>query len=81
MKGYKKLGKNIILLTVGNFASKVLSFFLVPFYTTVLSTKEYGSADILTTSINLILPIFSMLIYESVLRFLLDDTNDKKQLD
>ena len=80
MKGYKKLGKNIILLTVGNFASKVLSFFLVPFYTTVLSTKEYGSADILTTSINLILPIFSMLIYESVLRFLLDDTNDKKQI-
>lgn len=80
MKGYKKLGKNIILLTVGNFASKVLSSFLVPFYTTVLSTKEYGSADILTTSINLILPIFSMLIYESVLRFLLDDTNDKKQI-
>lgn len=80
MKGYKKLGKNIILLTVGNFASKVLSFFLVPFYTTVLSTKEYGSADILTTSINLILSIFSMLIYESVLRFLLDDTNDKKQI-
>lgn len=80
MKGYRKLGKNIILLTIGNFASKVLSFFLVPFYTAVLSTKEYGTADILTTTINLILPIFSMLIYESVLRFLLDENCDKKQI-
>lgn len=80
MGNYKKLGKNVILLTVGNFASKVLSFLLVPLYTSVLTTEEYGVADILTTSINLILPIFTLLVYEAVMRFALDKESDKKQV-
>lgn len=80
MGNYKKLGKNVILLTIGNFASKVLSFLLVPLYTSVLTTEEYGVADILTTSINLILPIFTLLVYEAVMRFALDKESDKKQV-
>ena len=60
----KKLGKNILLLTIGNFASKILSFLLVPIYTAILTTEEYGIADLFTTSANLILPVFTFLIYE-----------------
>ena len=77
---YKKLGKNIALLTLGNFASKILSFLLVPFYTAVLSTAEYGSADMLTTTVNLILPIFTLMVYEAVMRFALDEFSDNKQV-
>lgn len=80
MGSYKKLGKNVVLLTLGNFASKLLSFLLVPLYTSVLTTEEYGIADLLTTSINLILPIFSILVYEAVMRFALDKESDKKQV-
>lgn len=80
MKGYKKLGKNIFLLTIGNFASKVLSFLLVPLYTSILTVEEYGIADILTTTVNLILPIFTMLIYEAILRFTLDKECDRNQI-
>lgn len=69
-----------MLLTVGNFASKVLSFLLVPLYTAVLTTNEYGTADLVTTSVNLIMPLFTGLIYESVLRFALDTKEDKKQI-
>lgn len=80
MGNYKKLEKNVLLLTLGNFASKILSFLLVPLYTSVLTTKEYGIADLLTTSTNLILPIFSLLVYEAVMRFALDKESDKKQI-
>ena len=43
MGQYSKLGKNVALITLGNFASKILSFFLIPLYTAVLTTAEYGT--------------------------------------
>lgn len=72
MNRYKQLMKNMGLLTIGNFASKLLSFLLVPLYTNVLTTKEYGTFDIVVTTISLLLPILSVNIIEAVLRFPLD---------
>ncbi len=46
MNRYKKLIKNTALITVGNFASKLLTFFLLPLYTAILTTAEYGVADL-----------------------------------
>ena len=78
MKSYKKLGKNILLLTIGSFASKVLTFLLVPFYTAILTTAEYGTSDLITTSVNLVLPVFTVLVYESVMRYALDNRDGKQ---
>ena len=47
MNRYKKLIKNTALITVGNFASKLLTFFLLPLYTAILTTAEYGVADLI----------------------------------
>ena len=80
MASYKKLGKNIISLTIGSFASKLLSFFFVPFYTSILSTKEYGTADLITTTVSLLFPFFSLIICESMMRFAQEKTEDKEQI-
>lgn len=80
MGQYSKLGKNVALITLGNFASKILSFFLIPLYTAVLTTAEYGTADLMTTTINLLSPFFTLLISEAVMRYALDDGKDKKQV-
>jgi len=77
---YTKLGKNIALITLGNFASKLLSFFFIPLYTAVLTTAEYGIADLMTTTINLISPIFTLLISEAVMRYALDQQKSKEQV-
>lgn len=77
---YTKLGKNVALITLGNFASKIMSFFLIPLYTAVLTTAEYGTADLMTTTINLLSPFFTLLISESVMRFALEQGKDKKQV-
>ena len=42
MNRYRYLFKNIGLLTISNFSSKFLVFFLVPLYTNILTTEEYG---------------------------------------
>lgn len=80
MSRYSKLGKNIALITVGNFASKILSFFLIPLYTAVLTTGEFGVADLMTTTINLISPFFTLLVSESIMRFALDQDKDKSEV-
>ena len=77
---YKKLGKNTILMVVGNFVSKILTFILLPLYTYCLTTSEYGISDLITTTINLCLPFLTLTISESVLRLTLDKNSDKKQI-
>lgn len=65
----KYLFKNTGLLLVGNFASKVLVFLLVPFYTSILSTYEYGIYDLLFTTIQLLVPILTLNAVDAVIRF------------
>ncbi len=65
---------------MGSIASKLLVFLLVPLYTAVLSTEEYGVADTVTLFTLLTMPIFLMMIYEGVMRYALDESMDKREV-
>ena len=73
-----QLVKNTGLLSISSFASKILVFLLVPLYTSVLSTEEYGAFDLMQTTVLLLLPILSINIYDAVMRFIMDENYDKK---
>lgn len=73
MSKYSYLLKNIGLMTISNFSSKILSFLLVPLYTSALSTEEYGTYDLYATTAFLLIPILSGCITDAVLRFTLDE--------
>jgi O-antigen/teichoic acid export membrane protein len=77
---YKYLLKNIGLLTLSNFATKLLSFFLVPLYTNVLTTAEYGTYDLFNTTIGVLLPILTLNIQDAVMRFSMDARYSKKAI-
>lgn len=77
---YKYLLKNIGLMTINNFASKILSFLLVPLYTRVLTTEEYGIYDLYVITIFLLMPILSLNINDALLRYSLDKTKNPKQI-
>ena len=77
MQKYKYLIKNIGLLTISKFGSKILNFILIPLYTNLLSTMEYGTYDIYSTTISLMIPILTIQIVDGVVRFSLDESNDK----
>lgn len=72
MNKYKKLTSNTLVFAIGQFSSKLLSFFLVPFFTYILSTKQYGIIDTISTTVSLATPIFTLIISEGVMRFCLD---------
>ncbi len=66
---YKTLFKNVGLLTISNLSSKILVFLLVPLYTSVLTTEEYGTYDLVVTSVQLLFPILTLNIVDAVMRF------------
>ena len=76
----KYLAKNTALFALGNFGSKIISFFLVPIYTNVLSTEEYGTVDLVMTIAIVLVPIITFNIAESVMRFCLDKDADQKKI-
>ena len=65
----KYLLKNTGILTISNFATKILSVFLIPLYTGVLSTSEYGTYDLVTSSASLLFPILTLNIVDATMRF------------
>lgn len=75
---YKKLIKNTSIFAIGTFGSKLLVFLIVPLYTHLLSTSEYGIIDVFTSTINLFIPFATLLIYEAAIRFLISKEFDKK---
>lgn len=71
--------KNTIIFTLGNLGSKLISFFLIPLYTNALTTAEYGVVDLVATVGTVAVPLLTLNICESVMRFALDeDANTKK---
>lgn len=80
MANYKKLGKDILLMTLGSMGSRLISFLIVPFYTAVLTTEEYGTADLITTTVSLLFPFFSLIICEAMMRFALEKDVDQREV-
>jgi O-antigen/teichoic acid export membrane protein len=80
MNKYKTLVSNTALISLGTFGSKLLVFFMVRFYTGYLTTEQYGIADLITQTANLLLPIISVGITDGVFRFAIDSKIDRKSV-
>ena len=72
--------KNILLFFIANFMPKAITFFMVPLYTYCLSTEEYGTVDLLITSIQLLLPFLTIQVQDAMLRFSLENNNSKSDV-
>ncbi len=77
MDKYKKLASNTIIFAIGTFSSKILSFLLMPFVTRMLTTADYGSADLIQQTVNVLIPIVTLQVNSAALRFSLDKTKRK----
>lgn len=75
----KKLIKNTGILAVGSFCSKILSFFLLPLYTNVLTTEDFGTIDVLQTIASFLIPFISLEINTAVFRFIIEKKEVKEQ--
>ncbi|AHF07664.1 lipopolysaccharide biosynthesis protein [Desulfitobacterium metallireducens] len=77
---FMRLLSDTFVFAIGNVFSKVILFFLMPLYTTTLTTEQYGVADLLNNSIELFLPVATLCISDAVYRFVIDEDSDKQQI-
>lgn len=80
MDKYKKLASNTIIFAIGTFSSKILSFLLMPFVTRMMTTGDYGTADLIQQTVNVLIPIVTLQVNSAALRFSLDNTADKRDV-
>lgn len=72
----KTLLKNTGIIAIGTLSTKVINFLLLPMYTALISTEDYGMIDLLSTYTTLLLAVASLQIYQAVFRFVTVDRGD-----
>ena len=77
MNQKKELIKNTLIISIGKFSTQLVSFLLLPLYTSLLTTSEYGAYDLLNTISIFLIPCVTLLMEEGMFRFLIDAKNDK----
>lgn len=77
---YKKLFSDTVVFAIGTFSSKLLVYFLMPLYTKVLTTEQYGVTDLLVQAGNLIYPFATAGIVSAIVRFGLDRSYRRKDV-
>ena len=79
MKRETKLIKNTAIIGLGLLCTKGISFLLLPLYTYLLSTSDYGTVDLVFTLVSLITYTLSLQFEQGVLRFLIDCRGEREE--
>ncbi|MBO5143537.1 MAG: oligosaccharide flippase family protein [Clostridia bacterium] len=75
----KTLLKNTLIITIGKVCTQLITFFLLPLYTGILSTEEYGTVDLLNTLVSLLVPLITLQIEQGIYRELIEVRNDDEK--
>ena len=75
----RQLARNTTALTIGRLGSKVLVFLLVRFYTAVLTKEEFGTADLITSLCNFLIPLACAGLSSGFFRFAAEAKSRREQ--
>lgn len=79
MGKYKRLGKNTILVFIGNVGSKLITFIMLPFYTLWLSVSDYGTTDLIAVYVSFLLSIVTCCLAEAIFIFPKGESLEKQK--
>ena len=74
-----RLAKNTLIISFGTFLPKLASFITLPLLTAYLTKAEYGTYDLITVLVSLLLPAATLQIQAAAFRFLIDVRADEEQ--
>lgn len=80
MSRESKLAKNTIILSIGTFIPKVVSFVTLPILTSCLTQEEYGTYELIIVLVSLLLPAITMQIQTAAFRFLIDIRDEEEEV-
>lgn len=76
----KELIVNILVFGIGTVGSKIIMFILLPIYTIYLTTSELGVAELVVNYMNFLYPIATINIMSAMLRYSMDEEQDKRRV-
>lgn len=79
MKKSKELIKNTIIIFLGKASTQLISFLLLPLYTSVLPSGDYGIVDLATTYITLLVPVITLQLEMALFRHLIDNRKNEEK--
>lgn len=79
MSRYTRLGKNTLLVFIGNAGSKAISLLMLPFYTRWLSVEDYGTTDIITVYTLLLMGLVTACISDAIFIFPKGQTQERQK--
>lgn len=74
-----ELIKNTFLISLAQISTQVINFLLLPIYTAVLSTEEYGRVDLYTTLRTVLVCVLFLGVEQSLFRFCVSEKNIRKK--
>lgn len=82
MNKSERLLKNTMILSIGTICTKVISFVMIPFFSSWLSAADYGDFDLLCTYVSLLIPFLTLSCGEALFRKIIDakDSNRRKAI-
>ena len=79
MNKKKELARNTIIIFLGKICTQLLSFFLLPLYTSYLTTEDFGMVDLIITYVSLLVPVITIQMEMAAFRFLVDARDNEKE--
>lgn len=80
MRREQGLVKNTLILSIGTFLPKAASFITLPILTGLLTHEEYGTYDLVSVLVSLLLPAVTLQIQNAAFRFLIDNRHEEKEI-
>lgn len=78
MKKTSELLRNALIIFIAKLCTQLISFLLLPLYTSVLTTKDYGLIDLITTYSALAIPLVGFQLEMGAFRYLVDNRKNEK---
>ena len=75
----KDLVKNTAVLTIGRYLPKLFTMITLPIITGALTKAEYGTYDLISIVIAIVVPIITLQIHNAAFRFLIDCRKEPDQ--
>lgn len=75
---YRRLAGNIGFFLITAVATRLITFIMIPLYTSYLTQGEYGLTELALTTIELVYPVLTLMIGEAVLRFSIEDRGNSR---
>lgn len=73
----KQLVNNTMIIFIGKSLPQILSFLLLPLYTSMISAEDYGYVDIIFTVGSLLMPLITLQLDSGLFRALIEHRGDR----